>query len=96
MKKKRTLQEEQYRQAQKKRNLEAWTIAAFAMSIMGLPLSCLGVIPFILVDILEFVLGVRGLKSSHRGLAIATIVISLISAALIGVVNIMYLYYGAA
>lgn len=91
MKKQRTLQEEQYRQAQKKRNLEAWTIAAFAMSIMGLPLSCLGVIPFAVVDILEFVLGVRGLKSSHRGMAIATIVISLISVVIIAVVNVMYM-----
>ncbi|MGN0343051.1 MAG: hypothetical protein ACI4DO_09680 [Roseburia sp.] len=96
MKKQRTLQEEQYRQAQKKRNLEAWTIAAFAMSIMGLPISCLGIIPFILVDILEFVLGMRGLKSSHRGMAIATIGLSLISAVIIAVVNVIYLYSSAA
>ncbi|MCI5620030.1 MAG: hypothetical protein MR355_00460 [Lachnospiraceae bacterium] len=96
MKKQRTLQEEQYRQAQKKRNLEAWTMAAFAMSIMGLPLSCLGIIPFIFVDILEFVLGVRGLKSSHRGMAIATIVISLISAVMIAAVNLIYLFRVAA
>lgn len=58
-------------------------VIGFVISLLGLVLSFFGVYFGVLIIFIEISLAVRGLKSEHRGLAIATIVLAIVSAVII-------------
>lgn len=64
---------------QSKKSRDNWTIAGFVISIVGLFLSFFGIVYGVIIIVLEYYLGITGLKSNRKGLAVATIVLSSIS-----------------
>lgn len=63
---------------------EKGTIIAFVMAIIGLLMSCAGMSYGVILLILEFYLAIQGLQTKKKGLAIATIVIAIISLLFLG------------
>lgn len=77
--------------ARNEQSKETLVIVGFVMSIIGLALSCFGMFGIILA-IFEFYFAIQGLKTSKRGLAIATIVLASVSILItIGYVAIIFL-----
>ena len=58
---------------------ETMVIVGFVMSILGLVLSCFGFTYGAILLILEFYFAIQGLKTSKKGLAIATLVLASLS-----------------
>ena len=57
-------------------NKETMVIVGFVMSILGLVFSCFGVTYGAILLVLEFYFAIQGLKTSKKGLAIATLVLA--------------------
>jgi len=55
---------------------ETMVIVGFVMSILGLVFSCFGVTYGAILLVLEFYFAIQGLKTSKKGLAIATLVLA--------------------
>lgn len=72
---------------------ETLVIVGFVMAIIGLVLSCFGWTYGVLLLVLEFYFAIQGLKTSKKGLAIATIVMASLSILiLIGYIALLFLF----
>lgn len=65
--------------AENTKKQETLVIVGFVMSLLGLLISCLGYTYGAILIILEYYFAIQGLKTSKKGLAIATIVIASVS-----------------
>lgn len=73
---------------QNNKRQETMVVVGFVMALIGLLVSCFGVTFGVILILLEFYFAIQGLKTSKKGLAIATIVLASVSI-LIFLINIV-------
>lgn len=64
---------------QNKKSLDTATIVGFIISLVGVLLAFVGFVYGAVLLFVEYYLGIKGLKSNHKGLAVTTIVLASLS-----------------